>query len=101
MQRCRYNQGLHDLGNGCYAWLQPDEATHSSRLTLIRRQRALRVMIANVMALTPEQRIDWARLVVSHAGRASPDWGGGPRRLEALVVCRGFGQGRRTGPAPP
>jgi hypothetical protein len=101
VRRWRYNLGLHDLGNGCYAWLQPGEATHSSRLTLIRRQRALRVMIANgVRALTPEQRIDWARLVVSYAGSASPDWGGGPRRLEALVG-RGFGQGRRTGPAPP
>ena len=35
MQQWHYNLGLHDLGNGCYAWLQPDGTWGYSNAGLI------------------------------------------------------------------
>jgi len=35
MQRWPYTKGLHDLGNGCYAYLQPDGAWGYSNSGLI------------------------------------------------------------------
>ena len=39
MNQWQYTKGLHDLGNGCYAWLLPDGSWGYSNAGLVTEDR--------------------------------------------------------------
>ena len=68
MGKWRYTRGLHDLGNGCYAWLQPDGTWGWSNAGLIEsRGRTLLVDTLMGLAITRDMLDEMKRKVPAAA----------------------------------
>jgi len=56
MARWQFSRGLHDLGNGCYTWLQPDETWGWSNAGLI-ESRGQTLLVDTLMGLRLTQNM--------------------------------------------
>src|SRR5262249_32326302 len=65
-----YTKGLHDLGNGCYAWLQPDGSWGFSNAGLITDGReAMLVDTLYDLNLTRDMLAGMKRVIPNEAGQ--------------------------------
>ena len=72
LSKWQFTKGLHDLGNGCYAWLQPDGSWgYSNAGLIVDGKESLLVDTLFDLKLTREM-LDGMRKAVPQARRSAP-----------------------------
>src|SRR5262245_44257741 len=69
MGKWQYNKGLHDLGNGCFAWLQPDGSWGFSNAGLL-VDHDQTLLADTLVDLTPTGEMPGARRAAVPAARS-------------------------------